>query len=261
MIRVSVFVLLAVLLLVMLAPVVATHDPRHAIPSEQFASLSSQHLLGTDNLGRDVFSRLLWGGRTSFLNAAVAAGLATLVGTLVGGLAGLTLSGAEQIVMRIVDVLLIFPNLLMAMALVALLGVGGWQIAIAVGISLAPGFSRVVRAAVLSARQRLYVQVARGFGAGPWYIFRVHVFPAIWPQVASLAIVNYAWALLSVASLEFLGFAGSPSDPGWGAMLNQGRSYLHIAPWIALAPGVLLTMTVMAMVNLSSAMQRRDIIK
>jgi peptide/nickel transport system permease protein len=254
--RVWALLLLAIFLLVALAPLLAARDPLHAVPAEQFDAPGPEHLLGTDHLGRDVFSRLLWGGRVSLVNAAVAAVLAAVVGTLVGGLAGLIGAWAERAIMRIVDVLLTFPGLLMAIALVALFGVGGWQMALAVGISLSPGFSRVVRAAVLSARQRLFIQAARGFGAGPWYIFRVHIFPAIWSQVISLAIVNYAWALLSVASLEFLGFTGSPSDPSWGAMLNQGRSYLDVAPWIALSPGILLTLTVMAMVNLSDATQR-----
>lgn len=257
--RISAIILLVVFLLAAVAPLFATHDPRHAIPTEQFLPPGPGHLLGADNLGRDVFSRLLWGGRSSLLYSAVAAFLAAFAGTLAGGLAGLIGSWGEHIIMRIVDVLLAFPGLLMAMALIALLGVGGEQIALAVGVSLAPGFARVVRAAVLSARQRLFIQAAHSFGAGHWYVFRVHILPAIWPQVVSLTIVNYAWSLLSVASLEFFGFTGSPSDPSWGAMLNQGRSYLDIAPWMALAPGALLTVTVMAMVNLSDGLQRRNI--
>jgi peptide/nickel transport system permease protein len=256
--RIWAFLLLTIILLVALAPLLSSRDPLHAVPAEQFAPPSAGHLLGTDHLGRDVFSRLLWGGRASLLRAAMAALLASVGGTFVGGLAGLLETWAEQAVMRIVDVLLTFPGLLMAIALVALFGVGGWRIALAVGISLSPGFSRVVRAAVLTARQRLYVQAARGFGAGPWHIFRVHILPAIWSQVLSLAIVNYAWALLSVASLEFLGFTGSPSDPSWGAMLNQGRSYLDVAPWIALTPAALLTLTVMVMVNLGDSRPRSD---
>jgi len=254
--RVWAIVLLMIGLFVALAPLLATHDPLHAVPTEQFSPPGLEHLLGTDDLGRDVFSRLMWGGRASLLHAALAAVLAAGVGTLVGGLAGLAESGVEQGIMRIVDVLLAFPPLLMAISLVALLGVGGWQIALGVGISLLPGFVRVVRAATLTARQRLFVQVARGFGADSWYIFRIHVFPAIWPQVVSLAVVNYAWALLSVAALEFLGFTGSPSDPGLGTMLNQGRSYLNIAPWIALSPGTMLTLIVMALVNLGDSLHR-----
>lgn len=244
--RVWVLVFVFVALSVALAPTLARYDPLRSVPADQFTPPGGDYLLGTDHLGRDVLSRLLWGGRSSLLGAVLAAGLAAVVGTLGGGLAGVAGGWVDRVMMRSMDVLLAFPSLMLAIALVALLGVGERQVVLAVGVSLAPGFSRVVRAAVLTAREHLFVEAAQSFGASPWHIFRVHILPAIWSQLVALFIVNYTWALLNVASLEFLGLNGSPSDPSWGGMLNEGRRYLRVAPWIALAPGILLTLTVIA---------------
>ena len=159
--------------------------------------------------------------------------------------------------MRAVDVLLSFPGLLLAIALVAVFGVGGVQAALAVGLSLMPGFARIVRAAVSGVLSQDYVEAARAIGATRLRIFYRHVLPNIAGQVVSFAVVNFGWALLNLATLDFLGLSGSPSDPTWGRMLAEGRRYLRLAPWIALVPAVLLVTLVAAITLATDGARRR----
>ena len=250
-------VALAVVAATLAAPWLVPGSPLAVNAEAQFGPPGGAYPLGADSFGRDVLNRALWGGRASILNAALATGVAVGGGLLVGGLAGMLGSWVDWGLMRAVDVMLSMPGLLLAVALVALLEVGDVQAALAVGISLAPGFARIVRVAVIGVLQQEYVQAARALGASRWRVFSRHVLRNIGSQVVAFAVVNFGWALLNLATLDFLGLSGSPSDPTWGRMLAEGRRYLRRAPWIALAPGLLLTTLVVAITLTGDAWRRR----
>lgn len=250
--KVGLVVLAIMVLLALLAPILATHDPRHAEPGDALQAPSGAHWLGTDRLGRDVYSRVLYGGRRTLGVAAVTVLISLLPGLLIGLLAGSGSRALDAGLMALMDALLAFPSLLLALALVALLGNGLWQVAGAVGIAGVPAYARVVRAAVLEARSGEYVTAARAIGARSAGILWRHVLPAASPALLSFAGVTLSWALLNSAALMFLGLGGDISAPDWGVMLADGRQAFRTAPWIAAAPGVALSLTVMA-INLSAA--------
>jgi len=202
--------------------------------------------LGTDPLGRDVLARLLWGGRwtlgTGLVALAVAVGLGLPAGLVAGSFGG----QIETVLMRIVDALLAFPSLLLAMAVVALMGPGMGSVAIAVGLAAAPAYSRVARSAVLEVRTQPYVDVARAIGSNEWRILIRHVLPNAAAPLVAFAATQLGWVLLNGAALNFLGLGAPPGTPEWGAMLAEGRGYLRDAPWVSIFPGLTLTLTVLA---------------
>jgi ABC-type dipeptide/oligopeptide/nickel transport system permease subunit len=248
-----VIVLLLLSAAALFAPYLAPYDPLRAETGDQFRPPDRRHWLGTDQFGRDVLSRALWGARYSLSSAALSTLIAMGLGLAIGGLAGTFGGWLDWVLMRGVDILFAFPGLLLALALVTLFGTGLWQVALAVGIALAPSYSRLVRAAVLSVRTRLFVEAARALGAGPWHVIWRHYLPNTAGELVTFGTVIYAWSLLDIAALDFLGLTGSPSIPAWGRMLNEGRIFLRVAPWIALGPGLMLTLSVFAVLGLSDA--------
>ncbi|GAB4468479.1 MAG: ABC transporter permease subunit [Anaerolineae bacterium] len=234
------------------APWIAPSDPSTDLPDRQFAPPGAEFLLGADQFGRDVLSRTLWGGRYSLTAAALATLLALTIGCGVGGVAGAFGGLIDAALMRLIDVLLAIPGLLLAMALIALIGPGQQQAALAVGLSLAPGLSRLVRAAILTVRSAEYVTAARALGAGRLYILTRHLLPGIAGQVLAFSTLMFAWALLNLAALDFLGLTGGPWPVTWGRMLNEGRAYLRDAPWIAFSPGLMLMLCVLTVSALGS---------
>lgn len=237
----------SIVVVTLAAPLLATHDPFATEPFSQFAPPDAAHWLGTDLLGRDVFSRMLWGGRASLGGGLLAALAASVFGLMVGGGAGLAGGWWDWSLMRVVDTLLALPGLLLAIALVAVLGAGQLQAVLAVGFSLGPGFARVVRVVVLDVAQQGYVEAARAAGAKASGIFLRHILPNAAPQVLTFAVTTFSWAILNLATLDFLGLSGSPSDPTWGRMLAEGRPYLRDAPWIMLGPGAMLAATIVGL--------------
>ncbi len=229
-----------------LAPWLAPDDPHHAEAEIALQDPSSHHPLGTDQIGRDVLSRLLYGGRRTLGAALLTVGFTLVPGLIIGLLAGYFRGWIDWALMIGMDALLAFPSLLLALALVALFGRGMVQIALAVGIAGIPAYARVTRAAVLEARTRLYIEAARAVGARPAGILWRHVVPTILPTLASFAGVMLSWAILSSAALTFLGYGGDIAAPDWGTMLADGRQAFRTAPWLALAPGVALSLTVFA---------------
>jgi peptide/nickel transport system permease protein len=240
-----------------LAPWLATHDPRQAMPVQQLQAPSSTHYMGTDFLGRDVFSRVLYGGRRTLSMALLAAGVTFAPGLVIGLLAGYAGRWLDAILMALMDALLAIPNLLMALALVALLGSGLEQVALAVGIAGIPAYARVTRAAVLEARGYSFVEAARGVGAGGWGVLRRHIAPNIAPTLFSFAGVTLSWTILNGAALVFLGYGGDIAAPDWGVMLNDGRDVFRTAPWVSAAPGVALSLTVFAINLLTGSLGSR----
>lgn len=228
------------------APWLAPADPLGVATDRSLLEPGAGRWLGTDLYGRDQLSRLLWGGRNTLLAAIAALGLTVLVGLPVGAGAAFTGGALDEWAMRLADALMAIPALLMALGIVAVLGPGLGQIALAIGLAEAPAFGRMARAATLQVREQGYVLAAQALGMTRTQLLIRHVIPNIAGPVLTLVSLHFAWAILNTSALTFLGLGLPPSLPEWGAMLNDGRAYLRAAPWLALAPGLAITLTVMA---------------
>lgn len=229
-----------------LAPFLAPAGPLAADTTRGLLPPGPGGPLGTDLLGREVLARLLWGGRLTLgmglLALAVAVGLGLPAGMVAGTFGGRT----EGVLMRLVDALLAFPSLLLAMAVVALMGPGVGSVAVAVGLAAAPAYARVARSAALEVRAQPYVDAARALGSSEWRVLVRHVLPNAAPPLVAFAATQLGWVLLNGAALNFLGLGAPPGTPEWGAMLAEGRGYLRDAPWVSTFPGLALTLTVLA---------------
>ncbi len=248
-------VIMIIVLITLLAPALAPYDPRHAVSGGYLLPPSAEHIFGTDTLGRDVLSRTLWGGRQTLSTALLATAITIIPGLLIGAVSGFTGHWVDRAMMAAMDTLLAFPNLLLALVIIALIGTGANQVALSVGMAGLPAFARVARAAVLDARHRLYVQAAWAIGAPPHRVLIHHILPNIMETLLSFAAVSLSWALLNGTALFFLGFGGDPSIPDWGVMLNEGRAAFRVAPWIALPPGMTITLTVFAVNRIADSWQ------
>jgi len=211
--------------------------------------------LGTDSLGRDVLTRLLWGGRWTLGMGLVALTVAVGLGLPVG-LAAATFGGWVEIaLMRLVDALLAFPGLLLAMAVVALLGPGMGSVALAVGLVAAPAYARLARSVALEVRVQPYVDAARAVGCTEWRVLTRHILPNAAAPLIVFATTQLGWVLLNGAALNFLGLGARPGAPEWGIMLAEGRGYLRDGPWASASPGLALTLTVLAANLLGDGLQ------
>ena len=219
------------------APLIAPHDPLDQDYEAILTAPSSLHLLGTDNLGRDVFSRLVYGAQVSLQVGVIAVGIATAVGVVMGLLAGYFGGLVDDVIMRIVDALLAFPALLLILAISAALGPSLLNTTIAIGAVSTPAYARLVRSQVLTVRELDYVAAARTLGAGHGRIMLTHVLPnAIAPTIV-LASLSTSGAILTEATLSFLGVGVPPPAPSWGSMMQTGFQYLALAPWLSLSAG------------------------
>jgi peptide/nickel transport system permease protein len=233
----------------MLAPALAPYDPLAVAVEEQLLPPSSAHWAGTDLFGRDIFSRILFGARVSLLVGVVAVVIASVPGLILGLIAGYHGRWIDGLIMRVMDMMLAFPGILLALSIVALLGPCLPNAMIAVGIAGIPNYTRLVRGSVLAIKRRQFVRAARAVGCRSGRIVFRHILPNIFAPVLVLATLDMAWAILSASSLSFLGLGAQPPAPEWGAMLNEGRGYLRQAPWITAAPGLAIMLTVLS-VNL-----------
>jgi peptide/nickel transport system permease protein len=249
--------LLAVIVLLLLAaPWVTRHDPLDMDPANQLMAPGSTHWLGTDPFGRDLWSRLLFGGRRTLLVAGAALAITVTGGLILGLVTGFYGGLLDEAVMRVVDVMLSFPGLLLILVFVAMLGAGSRTLAIAVGVAGVPPFTRVVRSAVLAVRSEPYIEAAQSLGGSNLRIILRHILPNALGSIIAFATVQFGWAILNASAMSFLGLGESPSIPEWGAMLNLGRGYLRDAPWASAAPGLAITLTVLAVNVLGDALQK-----
>jgi ABC-type dipeptide/oligopeptide/nickel transport system permease subunit len=239
-----------------LAPLLAPEGPLAADTSRSLLPPGSHDLLGTDLLGRDVLTRLLWGGRWTLGMGLLGLGTAIGLGLPAGLAAGYFGGRVESVTMRLVDALLAFPGLLLAMAVVAVLGPGLGSVAIAVGLSAAPAYARVARSAALEVRTQPYVEAARALGGSAWRTIARHILPNTAAPLVAFAATQLGWILLNGAALNFLGLGAPLGTPEWGAMLNEGRGYLRDAPWASTFPGLALTLTVLAANLLGDGLQK-----
>jgi ABC-type dipeptide/oligopeptide/nickel transport system permease subunit len=202
--------------------------------------------LGTDPLGRDVLARVVWGSRWTLGMGALGLGVAVGFGLPAGLAAGAFGGWVDSALMRLSDALLAFPGLLLAMAVVALLGPGLASVAVAVGVAAAPAYARVARSATLEVRAQPYIDAARVVGCTPWRVVIRHILPNAAASLLAFAATQLGWVLLNGAALTFLGLGAPPGTPEWGAMLAEGRGYLRDGPWVSTFPGLALTLTVLA---------------
>ena len=241
-------VIVAVVLLAALgAPLLAPHDPTAQDVLNRLQSPSAAHPLGTDHLGRDEFSRILYGARTSVLAALGIGAAILLVGVLVGLVSALAGGFVDGLIMRIVDVVLAFPSLLLALAVVGTLGPGLLHLALAMVAVWWVDYARLVRGLVLGVKEHSFVEAARAQGAGPVRIALRHVLPNVASPVIVLATLQTARLLLGLASLSFLGLGVGPPTAEWGAMLSEGKEFLANAPQLMLWPGLAITITALGL--------------
>jgi ABC-type dipeptide/oligopeptide/nickel transport system permease subunit len=240
-------VVLTALMVALAAPWLAPHNPLKQDLGNTLARPGSAHLLGTDNVGRDVLSRVIWGTRISLLAGLVSVSLAMLVGSVLGLLAGYWGGRIDDLVMRVMDAVLSFPPLVLALALGAVLGAGLSGVLLALGIVYTPTFARLMRGQVLTITAREYVDAARALGASGVRIAWRHVLPNATAPIVVQASLSVAFAILAEASLSFLGLGVQPPQASWGSMINAGRGYLQQAPWIVFGPGAALFVTVVGL--------------
>ena len=232
-----------------LAPALAPYDPLLISPADYLRPPGPAHWFGTDNYGRDIFSRSLFGGRISLWVGLASVIISAILGTLLGLAAGYFGRGVDNVIMRFIDMLLAFPSLLLALGVVALLGPGVNNVIVAVGITGIPGYARLVRGCMLSAREEVYVEAARSVGCPDQVIVFRHLLPNVLGPIIVLSTIDVAWAILTASSLSFLGLGAQPPTPEWGAMLSDGRGLLREAPWLTAFPGLMIMITVLS-VNL-----------
>ncbi|MEP7198953.1 MAG: ABC transporter permease [Chloroflexota bacterium] len=239
-------VLLLLIVCALLAPFIAPFDPV-ALGPDPLAAPSAAYFFGTDFGGRDIFSRVLFGARLSLLVGLISVSIASLIGVSAGLLAGFYGGWTDMLLMRTIDVMLAFPGILLALAIVSMLGPGLFNLMIAVGISAIPGYARITRGSVLSAREELYVQAAQSIGVPNGRIMLLHILPNIFAPILVAATLGIGTAMLAAAALSFIGLGDQPSTPEWGRMLSEGRQYLRDQAWIATFPGLAIMLSVLAM--------------
>jgi peptide/nickel transport system permease protein len=239
-------VLIVVIAAAVFAPQIAPYNPTRQDFRVEHEPPSLTHLMGTDEFGRDVLSRVIYGAQASLQAGAVAASIALIIGLALGMLAAYYGGATDNVIMRVMDVLLAFPYILLAIAVVAILGPGLRNAMIAIGIVYIPYYARVVRGAVLSVRARDYVEAARALGARDGRVMVQHVLPNTLAPVIVQTTLNVGAAIIDTAGLSFLGLGTQPPTPDWGNMLSAGRSYVIDSPWIATFPGLAILVTVLA---------------
>lgn len=239
------FVVALISFMAVFGPVITPYDPNGMDFTVRFASPSLAHPFGTDDFGRDILARIIYGARVSLLVGVVAVGLAATLGTTLGLLSGYGSRLLDEVIMRAMDVLYAFPAILLALAIMAALGRGVTNAMIAIGIVYIPIFARLTRGAVLGVRNQEFVVAARTLGAGDARILVQHILPNVLAPVIVETSLSLAFAILAEAALSFFGLGTQPPDPSWGRMLSEGRSFFRQSIWLAIFPGLAIMVTVM----------------
>ena len=237
----------AIVISALFAPLLSPYDPYQIDPTVILQPPSRAHLLGTDELGRDVLSRLIYGARVSILVSLVAVSIALVVGVSLGMISGYFGGRIESVAMRIMDAFAAFPAILLALAILSVLGPGIRNAMIAIGIVYIPAFARIMRGSVLWVKQTEYVEAARAGGAGHVYIMRRSIFPNCVSPLIVHASLAFASAIIVEAGLSFLGLGTQPPTPSWGAMLNEGRQYALQNVWYSISAGVAIFLAVLGL--------------
>jgi len=237
-------IVLFFVVIALLAPLLAPFDPLEVVVVRRLQPPSSDHWFGTDDLGRDNFSRVLFGARVSLVVGVAATAMGAIAGSIIGMLAGYFGGKLDSLLMRFMDILLAFPGLLLALAIVTTLGSSTRNVILAVAIFAVPGFARIVRGATLNVKKLEYVDAIRAVGANDFRIIFVHILPNILSPIIVQATLNVGGAIVTAAALSFLGVGTPPPTPEWGAMVSRGRDFLAHAPHMIYFPGLMIFLLV-----------------
>lgn len=244
---VSMFLILAIMFIAVFSPLISPFDPNELRPRERLQAPSATYWLGTDQVGRDVLSRLMWGARISIYVGILAVCIGIGGGSIIGLISGYFGGKVDLFLQRVVDTMMAFPLLIFALVLVTVLGPGITNMMIAIGVAVAPGDSRVIRSAVLAIKENTYVEAGRAVGITNMRMLWKYILPNVMAPIIVLASLLVAAAIITEASLSFLGLGVQPPTPSWGNMLSaEGRRYMELAPWLAVAPGFCIMITVLA---------------
>jgi peptide/nickel transport system permease protein len=237
--------ILIFLLMAVFAPLIAPYDPYRIDENAVLSPPSAEHPLGTDSFGRDVLSRMVYGARISFKVGLISVGIALAAGVLIGAAAGYYGRWVDAALSRVIDVLFSFPDILLALVIMAVLGASLTNVMIAIGIVYTPIFARITRGAVLEIKGSLFIDAARVLGAGRLTILRRHILPNVMAPIIVQTTLSLAFAILAEAALSFIGLGVEPDTPSWGIMLNEGKNWMEAAWWIAVFPGAAITLAVL----------------
>lgn len=260
----NVYTLLAVLIvLVVLAWAVTpglctSQDPYAGITREQFQAPSFTHLFGTDQFGRDIFARVVFGTRSAVLTALFAVAIGLVVGSLIGLVAGFFGRIADGVLGRLIDVLLAIPSFLLAVIVVVSLGFATSNAAIAVGVSSIAVFGRLIRSEALRVKGLTFVESSYLVGSSKLQVLFLHVLPNTYRSVLALAVLQFGFAIINISSLAFLGYGSPPPAADWGLLVANGKEYLYRFPWFVYAPGIVMVLTVLALNQLSKSIGKRE---
>lgn len=229
----------------LLAPWISPYEPTAIDLRNVLAAPSWQHPLGTDQLGRDILSRMIWGSRISLKVGFVSTGIAIIIGALLGAVAGYYGRRVDALIMRIVDIMLCFPTFFLILAVIAFLEPSIWNIMLIIGLTNWMGITRLVRADFITLKERDFVKAARVIGAGNWRIIFIHILPNAMASLLVAATFGVAGAILTESALSFLGIGVQPPTPSWGNILTDGKDNIDIAWWLSLFPGLAILVTVL----------------
>lgn len=244
--KVGAVLLTFVLLVLVLTPLIAPHDPAAQELGNRLAGPSGAHWLGTDHLGRDVLSRLMWGGRFSVTIAAITLIICAVSGTILGALAARRGGWIDELVMRSVDVLVCFPDVVVALFLIALFGTGYGTLIAALTITGWTPFARLMRGLALEINSKEYIEAAEILGSPKWFILFRHVIPNALRPVAAMSFLRFGHKLITVGALSYLGLGVQPPDSDWGKMLLDAQPYMERAPWVGILPGAAIFITALS---------------
>ena len=239
-------ILSLLVLLALLAPVLAPCDPVQLDLTCRLMPPGPGHLMGTDALGRDVLSRIIYGTRISLMIAIIVAGIEVLVGTVVGTAAGFLGKAVDEVLMRIVDILMAFPGIILSLVIVGMMGASVVNMIIALSATGWVRYARIIRGSILSVKNELFIDAARAIGCSRFQIVAGHILPNVISPVIILATLSMGGIITSIAGLSFLGLGAQPPVPEWGIMLNQGKPFMQSAPHLMISPGIMIMMTVLA---------------
>lgn len=242
----SIILILVICIAAIFAPVCAPYDPNEQVLTERLIAPCSAHLLGTDELGRDVLSRIIYSARTSLLIGIVPTVISMIIGTILGLMAGFLGKKVDFVIMRLADVMLAFPSLLLAMVVMYTLGASVINIFIALSLVSWAGTARVVRSQTLALKEKEFVEAARSIGVKNWVIMFKHILPNCISSLIVLFTLNIPGSILSESSLSFLGIGAQPPASSWGLMVVRGKKYLFTQPWLSIAPGIAILVIVLA---------------
>ncbi|MDY0093540.1 MAG: ABC transporter permease [Candidatus Vecturithrix sp.] len=239
--------LIAVLALAAIfATLIAPYDPFEMSMEDMLSGPSATHWFGTDQFGRDLLSRILYGARISFKVGLISVSIALGAGVIIGVIAGFFGSWIDLLLSKVIEVLFAFPDIFMALVIMSILGASITNLMIAIGIVYTPIFARIARGAVLEIKGALFIEVARSIGVNKWNIIKRHILPNILAPLIVQTTLSLAFAILSEAALSFLGLGVEPDTPSWGILLNEGKDWMEMAWWLAVFPGVAITLAVLS---------------